>query len=190
MDISKHVITTVSVHLFTEKCCLALVYAGTGMRGCRVSHSAISLQKDLGRYLWTMVSKGDTSAGKASAEGTLVTPLFHPELQLSITPLLLGWLVSQPSTIHLGNFLPVSPCQHPRSTSREKVPPISSSPPGSQQQLEGDVALVEAGRGRVGGSVASGSDEVFLEMLSTATPRCPPCLALFCSLIPALCHPG
>lgn len=109
MDISKHVITTVSVHLFTEKCCLALVYAGTGMRGCRVSHSAIFLQKDLGRYLWTMVSKGDTSAGKTSAEGTLVTPLFHPELQLSITPLLLGWLVSQPSTIHLGNFLSPSP---------------------------------------------------------------------------------
>lgn len=83
MDASKHITTAVSVHLFIQKCCLALVCAGTGMRGCRVSLSATSLQKDLGRYLWTMVFKGDTFA---AAEGTVVTPPLCSELQLPITP--------------------------------------------------------------------------------------------------------
>lgn len=68
-----------------------------------------SLQNDLGRYLCTTTSKGDTSAGKAAAEGTVLTLPFHAELQLPTTPLLLGCLVRDPSTTHFGDFLSPSP---------------------------------------------------------------------------------
>lgn len=96
--------------------------AGIRMRICEVSPSATSLQKDLGRHLWTMVSSQNTSAtcsepqgGKAAMEGMLMPSPPLSELQLSITPLCslagphLCQAVSKLPILPFGYLLPHSP---------------------------------------------------------------------------------
>lgn len=96
--------------------------AGTRMRRCGVSPSTMSLQKDLGRHLWTIVSNQNTSAtcsepqgGKAAMEGMLMPSPPLSELQLSITPLRslagpqLCQAVSKLSILPFGYLLPHCP---------------------------------------------------------------------------------